>query len=270
MKTAERFGLVALEVSGLRVLSGEDVLVASGLAVGDNIFAVDLDAVALRLESLVWVREARLERKPPDRLIVRVGERRRAAWIDVGGKLYGVDPVGVLLPEEAMPAETATDLDLPVIKNVQVIDARVGTGGGAVVAGHQITDSTLVAMLDWWRQARAHDDGFSAQISELQPFGTDALRVILGGDGLEIRLPLQGVLLKEHLRTLNRALPIVYADCARPGYIDLRFAQQLVVGQLTATDERRAAPAPRARQTAGAKLTRRLTVPPEKERRHNG
>jgi cell division septal protein FtsQ len=59
---SEDFSLVALEVKGLRLLNGDDILAASGLAVGDNIFHVDLNAVALRLDSLVWVRRARMER----------------------------------------------------------------------------------------------------------------------------------------------------------------------------------------------------------------
>ena len=230
MRSAERFALVALEVRGIRMLEGADVLDASGLAVGDNVFAVNLDSVALRLESLVWVRQARVERKPPDRLIVWVDERTREAWIDTGESMFGVDGDGVLLPEQAMPAETPKDLDLPVIDlKIAGRDAAPEAGRG-LVAGDTMNDSTLTAILGWWRHAREHDVSFSRQISELQPFGSDGLRVLLGGDGLEIRLPLTGERLGDHLQTLNSALPAVYGDVTDPGYVDLRFTDQLVVG----------------------------------------
>ena len=270
LRSSERFGLVALEVSGIRLLSGDEVLDASGLAVGDNIFAVDLDAVALRLESLVWVRDARLERRPPDRLIVRINERRRDAWIDVRGQLFGLDAGGVLLPEQAMPAETPLDLDLPVIRNVPAVTVDAGTGTGEKLeAGDRLADSSLVAILGWWQRARLLDEDFSAQISELQPFGADGLRVILGGDGLEIRLPRRGALLRQHLLTLNRALPILFAAGARPGYVDLRFADQLVVGRPAAAPGHRVAPGQSARQP-GARLTGRTQALPGKERPHHG
>ena len=243
MKSAERFALVALEVRGIRMLDGTDVLDASGLTVGDNIFAVDVDSVAARLESLVWVRTARVERKPPDRLIIWVDERVRDAWLDTGEGMFGVDEDGVLLPQQALPSETPRDLDLPVIRDLAVGEPEVTSEVSEKhTAGDIVADATLAAILTWWRQAREHDASFSGQISELRPLGTDGLRVILGGDGLEVRLPLQGNKLGQHLQTLNKVLPTVYGDVANPGYVDLRFTDQLVVGSAQAAARHRIQP----------------------------
>ncbi len=235
MKSAERFALVALEVRGIRMLGGDEVLRASGLSVGDNIFAVDLDSVAVRLEeSLVWVRSVRVERKPPDRLVVWVDERRRHAWVEIGDRIFGVDEHGVLLPEQALSSETSTDLDLPVIKDLQLEKWKKTQADVAqtMMAGEAVGDSTLGAILGWWGLARQENAGFSSQISELRPFGKDALSVVLGGDDLEIRLPIQGQDLGEQLHVLTRVLPTVYRDVANPAYVDLRFVNQLIVGTL--------------------------------------
>ena len=78
---AAQFELVAIEVNGLRLLTGEDVLEASGLEIGDNVLEVDLRAVANQLEAVPWVRRAVVVRKPPDRLVVELVERQRFAWV---------------------------------------------------------------------------------------------------------------------------------------------------------------------------------------------
>ena len=49
------FGLKALEIEGLELLEGEDVLLASGLEIGTNIFAIDLSQVKRRLEGVCWI-----------------------------------------------------------------------------------------------------------------------------------------------------------------------------------------------------------------------
>ena len=52
------FGLQALEVDGLRLMNGDDVLANSGLELGDNVFAIDLEAVEQRLQSVCWIERA--------------------------------------------------------------------------------------------------------------------------------------------------------------------------------------------------------------------
>ena len=74
---AAQFELVAIEVNGLRLLTGEDVLEAS--EIGDNVLEVDLRAVANRLGGSLG--EACGCSKPPDRLVVELVERQRFAWV---------------------------------------------------------------------------------------------------------------------------------------------------------------------------------------------
>ena len=214
------FGLRALEVGGLRLLDGDDVLAASGLEVGTNIFAVDLEEVEQRLENVCWIERAMVMRKPPDRLAVEIVERQRLAWVELGAT-YGIARDGVLLPKDQAPGESFADLNLPVISGLAAV-------GDTLQFGATVSDSTLVGLLGWWDEATAADAEFCLNVSRLEPLPGACVRLQMVGDGLEIRLPLDSV--ERNLRTLRRLMPRVYRDYPDPVYIDLRYTGQAVVG----------------------------------------
>ena len=214
------FRLQALEVKGLRLLHGRDILAASGLHEGQNLFLVNLNEVAGQVQTLPWVRRAELERRPPDRLRVKVVERRRLAWIRLE-QLYGIDEEGVLLPAEKEEGETRADLDLPVF------DKFVGIQAGKK-PGDQVATPALLQALDWWRQAREQDAEFSLNISEVQPLPGGNVCLLMVGDGLEVRLPVDRV--GERLWVVKNLMQRIYREFPEPAYLDLRFAGQAVVG----------------------------------------
>ena len=215
------FGLRALEVGGLRLLDGNDVLAASGLEVGTNIFAVDLEEVEQRLENVCCIERAMVMRKPPDRLAVEIVERQRLAWVELGAT-YGISRDGVLLPKDQAPGESFADLNLPVISGLAAVSDTLQFGA-------TVSDSTLVGLLGWWDEATAADAEFCLNVSRLEPLPGACVRLQMVGDGLEIRLPLDSV--ERNLRTLRRLMPRVYRDYPDPAYIDLRYTGQVVVGR---------------------------------------
>ena len=223
---SEDFSLVALEVKGLRLLNGDDILAASGLAVGDNIFHVDLNAVALRLDSLVWVRRARIERKPPDRLAVSILERRRFAWVELDGEIFGVDAEGVLLPGDRLAREEREDLDLPVLRGS--VSAAGSPPAEKAKPGQVLADTSLAPVFAWWAEAAALEPEFCRNVSEIRPMGTDAVRLFMVGDGLEVRMPMDQV--RARLGVLEELMGRIYRECPDPVYVDLRFDGQVVVG----------------------------------------
>ena len=221
------FGLRALEVGGLRLLDGDDVLAASGLEVGTNIFAVDLEEVEQRLENVCWIERAMVMRKPPDRLAVEIVERQRLAWVELGAT-YGIARDGVLLPKDHAPGESFADLNLPVISGLAAVSDTLQFGA-------TVSDSTLVGLLGWWEEATAADAEFCLNVSRIEPLPGACVRLQMVGDGLEIRLPLDHV--ERNLRTLRRLMPRVYRDYPDPAYIDLRYTGQVVVGSKEAGGE---------------------------------
>jgi cell division protein FtsQ len=214
-----RFILAALEIEGLERLDGRQIMSASGLSVGDNILDLDLQVVQDRIEEIPWVERTVIVRKPPDRLVISLVERQRSAWID-DRALRTVDVNGVLLPEIG-PEDSIENLDLPVITGINVsLDS--------IRIGEAVADSSLTRILGWLREANAADRDFCMNISEIMPMGDGAIRILLVGDGLEVRMPHNNV--RDRLRVLRTALPRIYRDCLEPAYVDLRFARQVVVG----------------------------------------
>jgi cell division septal protein FtsQ len=239
LNRAPGYSLIALEVHGLRLLSGEEVLAASRLQPQDSIFHADLDEVASRISQLVWVRSARVERRPPDRLVVTLQERRRTAWLDWHGELFGLDEDGVVLPRGRLTTEGVTDLDLPVIRPheiFQVIDVDTTATvwepvvGETVPQGHQVQ-----TLLTWWLQAGESAPELISEVSEILPLDTESLRLRLVADDLEIRLPLHDA---DCLQALLAVLARVYHDVPDAVYVDMRFQGQAVVGTTRTVVER--------------------------------
>jgi len=227
VRTSPRFSLSALEVRGLDRLEGSQVLAASGLAEGDNIFCVDLDTVAARVDSMVWIRSARVGRRPPDRLVVHVEERRREVWLELDGVLFGADGDGVLLPAQRRSHEGRAELDLPVLRLPAAASVREGTA--APQPGMALADSALVALIGWWREARLANARACASISEIEPLSDGGVRLFLVADGLEVRMPMAEA--GEHLAVLQELLDRVYRECPDAAYVDLRYTGQAVVGR---------------------------------------
>jgi cell division septal protein FtsQ len=224
--------LAALEVRGLRTLSGADIISASGLRAGDRIFAVDLDSLASRLEELPWVRSARAHVRPPDRIYVAVEERRRLAWLDAGGDPFGVDAEGIVLPPRPLPGERIADLDLPVI--------RCGSAGwDSLQSGDVIPDSSLFGVLGWLTEAVRGDSAFSRNVSTIEPLSDGALALRMVADGLEVRVPATEA--ARHMGLLKRMMNRIYGrKDSPPAYVDLRYDGQVVVGpRLAAATGRR-------------------------------
>ena len=237
---ASNFRLTALEVEGLRLLQGGDILKASGLEVGVDVFAVDLHQISERVENLAWVKRALVVRKPPNRLVVSVEERKRVAWMEAGD-YYGVDQEGVLLPSR-QGGEGHSDLNLPVIRGIDPVK-------DSLVVGVVVPAPELQRVLSWWLQANEADSEFCLNVSEIEAIGPNSrqtgenvdldwraggLRLRLVGDGLEVRLPWHRV--EEQLQILKGVLARLYRDLQDPAYVDLRYAGQVVVGNTKWSD----------------------------------
>jgi cell division septal protein FtsQ len=169
-----------------------------------------------------WVKRVIVVRKPPDRLVIELVERRRVAWLRLG-ETYGVDAEGVLLPGQRLAKESYGDIDLPIISGVSC-DADSLYPGLALVDSAQ----ALRAILDWWQRAVEVAPEFCTGISEISTLEGEGIGLRMAGDGLEVRLPVDQVAVR--LRALKRMMPRIYREYPDPAYIDLRYAGQLIVG----------------------------------------
>jgi cell division protein FtsQ len=82
--TSARFAITDIEVTGNDRRPADALVSESGLAVGTNVFAADLEAARERLLGDSWIAEATLARRLPGTVFIHVAERKPAALVALG------------------------------------------------------------------------------------------------------------------------------------------------------------------------------------------
>jgi cell division protein FtsQ len=110
-RTSPRFGVRNIEVVGGSHRSPEDIARLGGIARGQNVFTVDLEAAKLGILADPWIEQASVRRKLPGSIAVEVVEREAAGLVAVGPDLYFSTRQGELFKKP----EPGDPYDLPVI-----------------------------------------------------------------------------------------------------------------------------------------------------------
>jgi len=214
MLTSPRFAITEVAVSGVSRLTPEEVVAASGIGAGTNLFRLDRAAVLARLEALPLVRHADLVRRFPNRVTLSV-EERRPFTLAHAGRLHWIDEQGVNLgPETRAVAPGA-----PVITGLSPADLGAGPPSPRVAAGISLLRVLLRSETELIQQI--------SEIDVSRPDGpvlytVDGVEVRIGAEDWEARLGrLQGVLAQ--LRAGGEAVSAV----------DLRFRDQVVFKTVT-------------------------------------
>ena len=113
-------------VEGGHMLTRQEILTASGIDEGVNIFAVNLALVREKLELHPWIAQAEVYRDPVKKIRMRVREHRPLAVIDLG-RCFVLNESGEIFKE----ATEAESVALPVITGVEYADWRPGNAPDA-------------------------------------------------------------------------------------------------------------------------------------------
>lgn len=206
------FEVRRVEVSGARLLPPHEVLAASGIERGSNVWE-DPSAWEAALRRHPVVLSARVSRRLPHTLRIRVEEERPVALVE-SGSLRPATAEGVLLPVD--PARVA--LDLPLLRTRDVAGAP-GSGEGAE-ARSLLAETGRLAQLD---------PALLARVSEVRGTDSGELLLLLAHPAAEVVLPAGAS--SQRLRQLRTVLEEIERHPAaevRPR-LDLRFADQVVV-----------------------------------------
>lgn len=216
------FAAREIEVTGTRLLAPHEVLLASGVRPGVNVWT-DPEAWERALERHPVVARARVDRRLPHTLHVRVTERRAVALLQEG-VLRPATGDGLLLPVD--PARASLDLPLLRAPAGAVAGARVADGG------------TRAALAELERLAEL-DPALAARVSEVHPAADGTLRLLLAAPAAEVLLPpgADGQRLAELGATLADLARRLAADSAGAGAgaggararVDARWQDQIVV-----------------------------------------
>lgn len=113
------FQIQKIDILGCKVTSQEEIREIGGFTFGTSLFGIRPKEVEDLLKSHVWIREAKLERKWPNKLFVRVWEHVPTAMITKGEpgqeKLYYVNKRGICFSS----VQAGEDIDFPVITGLQ-------------------------------------------------------------------------------------------------------------------------------------------------------
>jgi cell division septal protein FtsQ len=216
--TAPLFAVERVEVGGHSRLSADEVVAASGLVPGQNLFRLDARRAVAGVEALQLVRRAELIRAFPNRVTLQVEERRpfilvHSAGHNWAGGLHWVDEQGVPLG----PEPRAVVLDAPLVSGVALDDiaAPGRPPSDRVAAG--------VALIRTLMRARSP---FLREISEVDVSRSEG-PVLYMVDGLEVRLGSEDW--DDRLGRLVGVLAQLRASGGSATSIDLRFRDQVVL-----------------------------------------
>jgi cell division protein FtsQ len=93
-------------------VADEQIVKATGKKIGDHLLGVSTKKVALRLQELPWVAEAKVERILPSTLKITVRERKAAMVVQAGSGPFLVDAGGLILQQGSEDLVNLTELPL--------------------------------------------------------------------------------------------------------------------------------------------------------------
>ncbi|MDR2736491.1 MAG: FtsQ-type POTRA domain-containing protein [Gracilibacteraceae bacterium] len=125
---------------GLQLIDEGDILVLLGAVQGENLFLLDTNALAHKIELHPLVDKAWFERRLPHTLILKVVERTPVALILTGEQLIEVDSLGTVLRCFDMWPDTPC----PVLTGIQIQSA---VGPGQVIE-HEALSKALGCLAD--------------------------------------------------------------------------------------------------------------------------
>jgi cell division protein FtsQ len=161
-----------VEVAGTRLLAPHEVLAASGIRMGASVWT-DPAAWEAALRRHPVIADAKVSRRFPATLRIRVTEKRPAALVQAG-VLRPVTAEGEVLPVDP----SRTTVDLPLLR------ARMKAGDAT-----RIEDAATRASLAEAGRLAELDPALMARVSEVRPGAKGETRLVLTAPRAEVIVP---------------------------------------------------------------------------------
>lgn len=225
LRASDVFAVRTITATATRYVTTSEIAQAVSFARGTNLLALSTRRVEEALEALPYVAEAQVHRLFPDRLEVRLVERRPLARLDLGHHgLWLVAEEGVLLGELAQlsGALLATAADLPLIEGERLSDPQPGDMVPRPVAA-------ALTVARWFERARGGQSG------SFPGPGLQRISVHTGGE-LVVQLEGEVEVLLGRPEDLEQKLTVATAiverylrEGKRLRYVDARVAARVAV-----------------------------------------
>lgn len=205
------FSVRVVDLNECDHVTRDEVIGMLGGAASGNIWALSKEEIGKRLQSHPFVREVSVRKAFPDRLIVRITERKPVAMVNLDS-LYYVDGQGLVFKRL-----TAYDAkDYPILTGFSRKD---------LLARDPITMRNLqrtIALL-----TRAQDGVFNRNLSEVHFDGLEGCTLVRRDDGLQVKVGTMEP--EEAMRRIEEALPKLAKLGQSHGIVDLRTEGRIFV-----------------------------------------
>ncbi|CAN5730787.1 hypothetical protein BH09MYX1_BH09MYX1_52630 [soil metagenome] len=172
--TSPRFALKETVVSGNVRRPKEAILEEGGIATGENVFSIDLDAAKRKIEADPWIAEATLGRRLPDTVLVSVKERTAVALVALD-ETFLVSSTGEVFKR----VEPGDPSDLPII---------TGLSADAAGTDREALTRTLQRALDIAADYTQSTVGARYALEEVHVEKAGGITLIVGSSGISLVL----------------------------------------------------------------------------------
>lgn len=116
--TSARFSIHAIEITGTKRKTDQEITKTLGVKVGDNVFAADSNKLEQKLLTDPWIEQVKVTRALPSTLRIELTEREAGAIASIGDRLYLVTKTG----EPFKELEDTDPFDLPIVTGIAADD----------------------------------------------------------------------------------------------------------------------------------------------------
>jgi len=211
-----------IQIDGNTHVSRAQLLNIFGEDVGRNLFRVPLEERRADLEALPWVERATVMRLLPNRLRVRVVERRPVAFVREGGRIGLVDANGVLLglptgdsggEHYSFPVLTGVDAAEPLTTRAARMKIYLGFIKDVDAGGAKVSDT----------------------LSEVDISDPDDVKAVIPEQGSEVMVHFGSEDFLARYQRFEQQLPVWRAQYPNLYSVDMRYANQVVLDMLPGT-----------------------------------
>ncbi len=221
--------LESIAVQGNRHLSAEEIARATGAEPGSRLAAVETHDVERRLRSQPWIRDARVLRLPPGRLLVRVEERHAEAVLADRASDGGEPQSWRLVDATGTPFARAEEADIAALPHL------LGDDGLKSDESH-VSLVTALELSSRLRSAVQSGPPGLADAMELHlPQVGSPEGWVLRSRERSVEVLLGRVQLFDRLDRLEQILAARLSETREAVRIDLRFADQAVLRRVSAS-----------------------------------
>lgn len=207
------FRLSKIDVVGNSLIALEKILEDSKLEQGQGILYIDLKDVADRVSKNPIVKKAVVSRRLPDRIVIKIVERKPVALIYLD-RLYAMDRDRVLLPL-VDPVMTPS---LPILTGVSL---------NSYVVGRTVASGDLSRAVEFLTEMDRLCSRLVERVSEINLSRPGEITLYLFPGSIKVRMRNEDFV--EQILSLDAILQQLKVEKSHSRYIDLRFKGQIIV-----------------------------------------